>query len=174
MQALELIFIFALVCLQVYVFVQVCKKNKLISTILPHKDSISIRKEYIKDTSNIDVREIGLTEDKMPDNTYRVLYFNSPEQFGNDNEYYFREENASLSEYALVRLVVNESSVYFFPNCSAKRMKMASTWKSYSDMFTVKTISKLNESDKVVCIKRGECEPVPGGWKIVRKAIIEY
>lgn len=176
MQIIELLLICGLICLQIYVFRNILKKNHLISTILPRKDSVRISKVFIKKHfEEEDVRvDTKNAIDNLPDATSKILYFSTMFKLDGLDEYYFKESEGSTNGVGFIKLEIDKSSVCFSPNCNVRRIKMVSNISYFRHLFLVDSTKNLNDADNVICSRRGECTAIPGGWKVIKKARIEY
>lgn len=176
MQAIELIIILFFICVQVYFFRKVTKKSKLISSILPSKQTVSVKKVYEnKDVANSNDYDKSTVLERPRNRPLYTYFYNSMKQSSTDNSCYFEKGNDVIEPYALVKLTeYDDGKIYFYPCCSVNKLKHSLGRKYLTELFKIDTTSNLNDEDSVRCIKRGECIKVENGWKPQIKAEISY
>lgn len=170
MQTIELLIIFVFVCIQVYFFLVVNKKTKLISSLLPKDDTVSVYREY---RSNA----VKGVKQKRKSELISMSYVPAMTNSMFNNSSMLKRNSCPKEDAVLVVMEYADGGVYYRPCCPKAKFKYYTARSVYCDfmhgVFDILPSPISNDEGFLTCIEPGKCERLEQGWKVIEKAKVE-
>jgi len=190
MQVVEIIFIIILFFLQIYFCMEVIKKTKLISSFLPSKNLISIKKELVDEKkvvkepygnkpkdSKENIPTTSTTDTSSDSKDTATRYFDSLSHTIDDNgeeTWFFDIHNQCDAEKAIIQLeTAEDGNVIFKPHCTVGRLRQEKEVNEmvFMMLFAIIETPSIQDDEKATYTMPGKCKQTECGWIVTRKCV---